>query len=169
MALQSMSRIGWPQPLVIKLVLIYEPKAAVAVRSEGLAVDYFGQGHLSDGSLEEYSLDSLPESNRAAVEEHLLVCGQCRARLEGIEPLNYIHYTEDGPVFESATQLTTGKVMARHWGPDLHAGRACGSFSAAKRYLSESFSQMFPKHTCNGICGSTQIRLDRPESRDCPM
>jgi hypothetical protein len=118
------------------------------------------QGHLSDGSLEEYSLDSLPESSLAAVEEHLLVCDQCRARLEAIEPINYIHYTDDGLVYESATKLTTGRVMARHLGQDLHAGRAFGSFSAAKRYLSESFSQMFPKHICNGLCGSPQIRLD---------
>jgi hypothetical protein len=154
--------------VVIKLVLIYEPKPAVQLRSERPAMEN-ATGHLSDGSLEQYSLDRLPESRLAVVEEHLLVCDQCRARLEGIEPINYIHYTEDGPVYEKATRLTTGKLMTRHRGQDLHAGRAFGSFSAAKQYLSESFSQMFPEHTCNGLCGSAQIRLDEPDSQDCPI
>jgi hypothetical protein len=157
------------EPVVIKLVLIYEPKPAVPAGSKGPAIEKVTQGHLSDGSLEEYSLDRLPESSLATAEEHLLVCDQCRARLQGIEPINYIHHTEDGPVYERATRLTTGKLMARHWGQDLHAGRAFGNFSAAKQYLSESFSQMFPKHTCNGLCGSPQIRLDKPDSQDYPI
>jgi hypothetical protein len=138
--------------VVIKLVLTYEPRPAVPLISEGPAMENVAQGHLSDGSLEEYSLDGLPEASLAAVEEHLLVCNQCRARLEGIEPVNYIHFTEDGPVYESATRLSTGKVMARHRGQNLHAGKTLGSFSAAKRYLRESFSQMFPEHTCDGLC-----------------
>jgi hypothetical protein len=118
---------------------------------------------LSDGTLEGYSLDRLPESSLAAVEEHLLVCDQCRVRLEEIEPLKYVHHTEDGPIYVRITRLTTGKVMARHWGQDLHAGRAFGSFYAAKQYLSESFSQMYPEHRCQGSCGSPQFR-DEPDS-----
>jgi hypothetical protein len=106
MKLQSIVRIGRPQPVVIKLVLSYRPKPTVLLRSERSGMKNVTQGHLSDGSLEEYSLDNLPESSLTVVEEHLLVCGQCRARLEGIEPINYIHYTEDGPVYESATRLT---------------------------------------------------------------
>ena len=139
--------------MVIKLALTYRPRPA----SQNIA-----QGHLSDGALEEYSLDSQPESSLCAVEEHLLVCGQCRGRLDGIEPVNYIHFTDDGPVYARATRLTTGKAMARQWDPDLHAGKAFGSVSAAGEYLAESFFQMYPEHTCNRLCGSPQLRLPAP-------
>ena len=132
------------------------------------AVEHAIQGHPSDKALEEYSLDKLADSSLAAVEEHLLICRQCRARLEEIEPVKYIHYTEDGPVCARITRLTTGKVVARHWGQDLHAGRAFGSFYAAKQHLSESFSQMYPEHTCKGSCGSPQFR-DEPDLRNCPI
>ena len=40
------------------------------------------EGHLLDGALEEYSLRELAETRVVAVEEHLRVCGFCRARLE---------------------------------------------------------------------------------------
>lgn len=136
--------------------------------SERPALKDVTQCHPSDERLEEYSLDILLESSLGAVEEHLLVCDQCRARLEEIEPLKYVHHTEDGPVYARITRLTTGKVMARHWGQDLHAGRAFGSFYAAKQYLGESFSQMYPEHTCKGSCGSPQFR-DEPDLRNCPI
>jgi hypothetical protein len=84
--------------------------------------------------------------------------------LERMEPFNYIHYIEDGPIYESVTRLTTGEVMARHRGQDLHAGKVFGSLSAAKRYLSDSFSQMFPEHICNGLCGSPPVRLAELDS-----
>ena len=132
------------------------------------AVEHAIKGHLSEGALEEYSLDKLADSSLAAVEEHLLICRQCCARLEEIEPVKYIHYTEDGPVYARITRLTTGKVVARHWGQDLHAGRAFGSFYAAKQHLSESFSQMYPEHTCQGSCGSPQFG-DEPDLRNCPI
>ena len=80
---------------------------------------------IADGALEEYSLCELAESRVAAVEEQLLVCHFCRARLEAIEPVNFVHFTEDGPVYSRATKLTTGKVMARHWGKDLEGGKVC--------------------------------------------
>ena len=108
--------------------------------------------HLSISLLEEYSLRALAESSLAAVEEHLLVCDRCRRRLERIEPVNDIHYTDDGPVYARATRLRSGEVMARHWGTDLQGGRAFWSISAAKRYLTESFSQMFPEHSCDDLC-----------------
>lgn len=141
----------------------------VPLRSwERPALENVTQCHSSDERLEKYSLDRLPESSLAAVEEHLLVCEQCRARLEEIEPLKYVHHTEDGPVYARVTRLTTGKVMARHWGHDLHAGRAFGDFYAAKQYLRESFSQMYPEHTCEGSCGSPQFR-DEPDSLYGPI
>jgi len=115
------------------------------------------QRHLSDRAIEEYSLDTLTDSGLLAAEEHLLVCGDCRARLAGIEPVKYVHETEDGSVYARITRLRTGKVMARQWGADLHAGRVFGSFCAAQEYLSESFSRMYPEHTCVGACGAPQF------------
>ena len=111
------------------------------------------EGHVLEGALEEYSLDELVDSRVGAVEEHLRVCDSCRARLEAIEPVNFVHFTEDGPVYSRATRLTTGKVMARHWGRDMDGGRVFGSVSAARKYLSEFFSQMFPEHKCTVPCG----------------
>lgn len=110
------------------------------------------QGHLSDGVLEEYSLDKLRESCLVALEEHLLICDQCRARLEAIEPVNYIHYSQDGPIYSRVTRLATGRLLARHWGKDVDGGKVFGSIVAAKTYLSESFSLMFPEHGCNRWC-----------------
>jgi hypothetical protein len=81
------------------------------------------EDHISDGALEEYSLDTLAESRVALIEEHLQVCEHCRARLEAIEPLNFVHFTEDGPILSRATRLATGKVMARHWGKELDGGQ----------------------------------------------
>lgn len=154
--------------MVIKVVLTYGPKPVSMRFPKGPSIENVIQGHLSDRALEAYSVDKLPEARLAVVEEHLLVCGLCRTRLEGIEPVNYIHDTEDGPVYARITRLATGRLMARHWGHDLHTGRAFGSFYAAKQYLSESFSQMYPDHTCQGACGSLQVR-DEPDSQDCPL
>lgn len=117
------------------------------------------ESHISDGVLEQYSLETLAEP-RLSVKKHLLACAYCRTRLEAIEPVNFVHFTEDGPIYSRATKLTTGKVMARHWGKELDGGRLCGSVSVAKAYLKESFSQMFPEHSCEGECGPAQERGD---------
>jgi hypothetical protein len=108
--------------------------------------------HVSIRTLEECSLGELTESRVGDIEEHLRIWDYCRGRLQGIEPVNFVHFTEDGPVYSRATRLTTGKVIARHCGKELSGGKVCGDLSAARRYLSESFSQMFPEHTCDGRC-----------------
>lgn len=108
--------------------------------------------------MEEYSLETLPELRLAAVEEHLLACAACGIRLEEIEPVKYIHYTEDGPVYARITRLEMGRLMARLWGQDLHAGKAFGSFYAATEYLSASFARMYPEHQCRDGCGAPQFR-----------
>jgi hypothetical protein len=127
--------------------------------------------HPSDGALEGYSLRELAESSLPAVEEHLLVCDGCRARLDAIEPVNYIHYTEDGLIYSRATRLTTGRVMAQHWGSDLHGARIFRTVAAARKYLDESFSQMFPEHKCSVRC--TRVaparRAVEPAIRPMPL
>jgi len=107
--------------------------------------------------LKEYSLDKLARSSVPAIEEHLRACLPCRTRLEGVEPVNFVHFTADGPIYSRATRLTTGKVMARHWGKELEGGKVFGSVAAARRYLNESFAQMFPEHRCKGQCGFTRF------------
>ncbi len=114
--------------------------------------------HISEGALEEYSLDRLPESTCAQVEEHLLLCEGCRARLVGIEPVHFVHITDEGPVYSRGTRLMTGEVMARHWGHNLDGGRRFGSVLAAREYLYNSFAEMFPEHRCDGRCGALQNR-----------
>ncbi len=117
-------------------------------------MDDANQGCLSDRALEEYSLDGLPDSRLAAVEEHLMLCAECRARLHGIELLKYIHYTEDGLVYARITKLMSDHLMARQWGQNLHAERRFGNFYAAEQFLSDLFLRMYPGHTCQGACGS---------------
>ena len=41
--------------------------------------------HISDNDLERYALGSLPEAELAPLEEHLLICSECRDRLEATE------------------------------------------------------------------------------------
>jgi anti-sigma factor RsiW len=41
--------------------------------------------HLSDDSLELYSLGRLTEPERTQAEEHLLMCDECRKRLEATD------------------------------------------------------------------------------------
>jgi len=114
------------------------------------------EGHVLDGALEEYSLHELAEARVAAVAEHLLGCAHCRARLDAIEPVNFVHFTDGGPVYSRATRLTTGKVMARHWGKDLACNQLCQNTAFAKRFLTVSFWKMFPEHKCESRCGPTQ-------------
>jgi hypothetical protein len=104
------------------------------------------EGHLSDTLLEQYMFDRLPPSRE--VDRQLSTCDCCQARLEKILLVNFVHYTEDGPVYSRATRLATGKVTARHWGKDLD-GRRIFTISVAKRNLFESFYQMYPERGCS--------------------
>jgi len=112
--------------------------------------------HISQKSLEEYSLDKMVDASVVKIEEHLLICQFCRARLEAMEPFNYVHFTADGPIYSRITRLATGEVMARHWGKDLRGGKLFRTVSEGKRYLTASFAQMFPEHTCGAKCGPTR-------------
>jgi hypothetical protein len=44
--------------------------------------------HISDDSLEQYAMGTLPEADLGAVEEHLLTCGNCQDRLKVTD--NYV-------------------------------------------------------------------------------
>ena len=116
------------------------------------------EDHAQEKALREYSLGELAQDDIARIEEHLQNCDFCRALLTKLEPINYVHFTADGPVYSRVTRLTTRKVMARHWGKEMDGGMVFTSVSSARRYLSESFAQMFPEHRCDRTCGPTPTR-----------
>jgi hypothetical protein len=98
------------------------------------------EGHPSSAKLEAYSLNKLAGSDVISVEEHVLVCDFCCSRLEAIEPVNFVHFTVDGPVYLRATRLSTGAVVARRWGRCMEGSRTFRSVARATRYLNESFA-----------------------------
>jgi len=118
-------------------------------------VDPLAEGHKSEEGLESYSLGRLAPSHVAALEEHLLICERCRAKLADIEPFNVVHYTSDGPFYFRITRLRTGTFFARHWGRNLEGGKEFRTRASAKTYLEASFFQMFPEHICTSRCGPT--------------
>jgi hypothetical protein len=117
------------------------------------------QGHIDDHQsgedLENYSLGRLAASRMPEVEQHLLVCEQCRTKLSDIEPYNSVHYTRDGPFYSRVTKLRTGALFARYWGRSLEVGKEFQTHQGARAYPARTFSQMFPHHICTAHCGAT--------------
>ena len=112
--------------------------------------------HGSGDELESYSLGRLAPTRVDALEEHLLICGACRSALEDLEALNYIHDTPEGPFYSRTTRMRTGKFFARHWGCSVEGGREFRTLAGARRYLAQSFTELFPEHVCTIRCGSTR-------------
>ena len=108
--------------------------------------------HIGPTALERYSLEDLGTDDLETVECHLLICVACRDRLEGIEPLNTIHYTLEGPFYSRITQLRDGSFRARHWGCQIDGGDNYRGLAGARKYLLDSFVQMFPEHECGEAC-----------------
>jgi len=115
------------------------------------------QKHSTEEELESYSLGSLSSARTAVLEEHLLLCANCRARLDRMEPYNYVHYTKDGPFYSRVTRQRNGTFFARHWGRSVKGGKEFRSRQGARAYLMRSFRQMFPEHVCGKDCGSTKM------------
>jgi hypothetical protein len=111
--------------------------------------------HQSREDVESYSLGRLAASRAAALERHLLICQRCRAKLNAIEPYNFVHYTSDGPFYSRITKLRTGSFIARHWGRSLEGGKEFRTRKGAQAYLARTFSRMFPEHACTARCGAT--------------
>lgn len=111
--------------------------------------------HRTGDDLENYSLGKLSPPRTRPLEEHLLICRQCGAKLKAIEPYNFVHYTGDGPIYSRVTRLRSGVYVARHWGLRLEGGKEFQSRQGAKAYLVRTFSQMFPEHLCTARCGPT--------------
>ena len=117
--------------------------------------------HIGAATLERYSLGELgPAALEAVVECHLLVCAACRGRLAVIEPFNTVHYTQDGPVYSRITQLWDGSFAARHWGRQMDGGSRYQDLADARKYLLDSFAQMFPEHHCGEACSGVTDSVD---------
>jgi hypothetical protein len=111
--------------------------------------------HQSKEDLETYSLGLLAPDRTASLEQHLLICMRCRARLRAMEPYNFVHYTVDGLFYSRVTRLRAGRFLARHWGQSLEGGKEFRSEQSAKVYLQRTFLELFPEHVCTALCGPT--------------
>jgi hypothetical protein len=111
--------------------------------------------HQSSEDLEDYSLGRLASSRTPALEQHLLICPQCRTDLTDIEPYNFVHYTREGPFYSRVTKLRTGKLFARHWSRSLELGKEFRTHRDAQAYPAITFCQMFPHHVCTARCGAS--------------
>ena len=117
--------------------------------------------HPASDELEAYSLGLSSDVDLVKVEEHLLICEQCRGEFALKKPaavpdagkwLRSVHITEDGAIFGSMHSRADGKWVARHWGRQLDGCRLFDSADEANAYLLESFWQMFSEHLCSGQC-----------------
>jgi anti-sigma factor RsiW len=59
--------------------------------------------HVDRDSLERYSLGSLTEDTAAPVEEHLLICAECRGRLESMDAY---HKAVSGALKQAGVKLS---------------------------------------------------------------
>jgi hypothetical protein len=129
--------------------------------------------HPSKDLLERYSLSRSTPEESAQVEQHLLVCEECRTCLAELDtyavamrsalqvaasfpahrPLQVVHYTAEGPVYSRSRKIKKGRWLAVHEGPNLEGGRFCKTLRQANEYLYRSFVEMFPEHRCTPQCG----------------
>ena len=109
--------------------------------------------HVGPATLEDYSLQNLGPEALEAAECHILICACCRGRLAEIEPFSYIHYTPAGPFYSRITRLRNGLFWAHHWGCQVDGRSRYLDLASTRKYLLDSFVQMFPEHECGEACG----------------
>jgi hypothetical protein len=128
--------------------------------------------HLSDDRLERYAMEGeRMKDGFAETEEHLLVCAECRNRLEEFEQwleafrrvkidtcvvLTVVHETETGPFYLHLERLGPGRWNASFRGLDLEGKASFGTRAEAIRHLLRSFGEMFPGHRCGLQCRVTE-------------
>jgi hypothetical protein len=153
-------------------------RSVVLAEGRSLAADGVqgGEGgamtHIDEDMLERYALRWADEAQTVAVEEHLLVCDQCRDAL--IEAERYIgklkpllentavtvaeHSTPEGPVPVRVRRASKRFWYARVVGAQLDSGIVCASPEAAMRDAVRQFAEAFPEHRCAAECkGGTEV------------
>jgi hypothetical protein len=122
--------------------------------------------HVSDDLLERYALNRTSDSETAYVEEHLIVCEQCRDRFVTVE-----QYTRavQGALRSIVTELIAShevegrsvnlfvrpagdQWIARISGPRLEGGMSFAARAEAEAYCHRAFREMFPEHQCGAGC-----------------
>ncbi len=126
------------------------------------------QDHLDAEVTESYVFRELAEPELAPVDEHLLVCENCRqavSEMDVFAPLlrpegargpsraAYVHATADGAITLEIRALPESLWSARFHGHNLEGRSVLESPREACSYLRRSFSEMFPEHLCTAECG----------------
>jgi hypothetical protein len=117
--------------------------------------------HISSGELELYALCRLGPAKDAEIEEHILTCERCRARMtggeSGIEQIPAIrtcvakHATTEGVVEFWTERLGTCWIGRIEHG-DVRWFTTGTRLEEVIRDVSDRFSQMFPEHACTDAC-----------------
>jgi hypothetical protein len=125
--------------------------------------------HLDDDTLELLAGNRLTEPDLAKAEEHLLLCGECRYRINLIggylstmraalrrSDSNVIfwqlHSTADGPVQIWVEQTSSGRWLSRRVGLNLDGGLETAKRTDALLNAFQSFVELFPDHRCTAAC-----------------
>lgn len=124
--------------------------------------------HIDEARLESYVLGRLVASELGDVEEHVLICEECRNRAEGLdsfiaglcaanellnsEPLRMTHLTTDGPIRLRVDNAAAGGWNASFSGRQLEGGRWFPELREANEYLLKTFAELFPEHACGKDC-----------------
>jgi hypothetical protein len=133
--------------------------------------------HVSDDLLERYALNRTSETETAYVEEHLIICAQCRERFVGVE--QYATAVQ-GALRSFATELiasheVAGRAVnlfvraagaqwiARISGPRLEGGMSFATRGQAEAYCHRAFRDMFPEHRCGPGCSAWPKSRDKTE------
>ncbi len=127
------------------------------------------QDHVRMEALERFAFGELTERELAPVEEHLLVCEECRQAVAEMDvfaevmrsPASgastaYVHFTADGPVSLEIRAGEGGGWLARFYGTALEGQTRVESPLEAHAWLRRSFCQMFPEHLCTDECGPAE-------------
>jgi hypothetical protein len=118
--------------------------------------------HPVSDELEAYALNRLGPDHDRIIEEHLLMCEECRHRLQrddgvidairiSFPNFDFTHATEDGDI-RLWIEPNHGGWTARIEGKELRSLRAATTAKAAIVSISRAFREMFPEHRCNERC-----------------
>lgn len=124
--------------------------------------------HIDDGTLELYALGRVSSFEIVALEEHLLICPLCRARLQRLAEfavtmreaariivsteLIATHRTDDGFVHLYVRRAAPDNWVATIRGDTIGGGVSAPTRSEAVELCTANFKEMFPEHRCNRGC-----------------
>jgi hypothetical protein len=125
--------------------------------------------HIDEGSLELYALGRVSPFEVVAIEEHLLVCRDCKNQLATIREfaiaarqaaqvmateLVETHKTSDGLVHLYVRRTGVAAWVATIRGEIIGGGVTAPTREEAIDLCTRGFREMFPEHQCEGGCRS---------------